>query len=162
VLQSVHIGDNEDLDIPAGATNVRADGYSVMSKPVRVTSFQPHMHNRGKAMCMEAILPERAKRDGSSVIQLSCVDRYKFGWHIAYLYDDNEQPVLPAGTILHVIGWHDNSTANKYNPDPTNWVGFGQRSIDDMSFAWVSYYELSQEEYDKQVAERTTRTSNQP
>ena len=45
---------------------------------------------------------------------------------------------LPAGTVLHVIGWHDNSSANRYNPDPRNWVGFGNRSIDDMSFAWMS------------------------
>ena len=29
--------------------------------------------------------------------------------------------------------WHNNTSTNLYNPDPQNWAGFGQRSIDDMS-----------------------------
>lgn len=155
VLNTVHIGDQEDLDIRAGDDNARADGYSILSKPSRLTSFQPHMHNRGKAMCMEAILPGTGYgNEGKNIIPINCVDRYRFGWHIVYLYEDDEQPLLPAGTVLHVVGWHDNSPANRYNPDPTNWVGFGQRTIDDMSFAWVSYYELSQDEFDQQVSQR--------
>jgi hypothetical protein len=155
VLNTVHIGDQEDLDIRAGDSNARADGYSILAKPSRLTSFQPHMHNRGKAMCMEAILPGTGYgNEGRNIIPISCVDKYRFGWHIVYLYNEDEQPLLPAGTVLHVVGWHDNSPGNRYNPDPTNWVGFGQRTIDDMSFAWVSYYELSPEEFEQQVAER--------
>ena len=85
---------------------------------------------------------------------LSCVNRYKFAWHIVYHYAEDVQPLLPAGTILHVVSWHDNSTANKFNPDSTNWVGFGQRTIDDMSFAWMSFYYLTDQEYKDAVAER--------
>src|SRR5215475_302564 len=52
-----HMGDTLDLDIPAGQT-ARHDGYFRLSKPALMASFQPHMHNRGKAMCMEAIYPD--------------------------------------------------------------------------------------------------------
>ena len=30
-------------------------------------------------------------------------------------------PVLPAGTIIHLTAWHDNTAANPANP--TQWVG---------------------------------------
>jgi hypothetical protein len=161
VLNTVHIGDQEDLDIPAGDANARADGYSILSKPSRLTSFQPHMHIRGKAMCMEAILPMTGyDNEGRNIIPINCVDKYHFGWHIVYLYADDDQPLLPAGTVLHVTGWHDNSPGNRNNPDPANWIGFGQRTVDDMSFAWVSYYELSQQEFDQQVAERKAKQAN--
>ena len=71
-------------------------------------------------------------------------------------YED-AQPLLPAGTILQVVSWFDNSPANKYNPDPTKWVGFGQRIIDDMSFAWVTMYSLTQDEYQQAVKARGQR-----
>ena len=47
---------HEELDIPAN-TVTRHDGYYRFSKPARVTALQAHMHNRGKRMCVEAILP---------------------------------------------------------------------------------------------------------
>ena len=56
---------------------------------------------------------------------LSCVSNYQFDWHITYPYADDVAPLLPAGTIIHVIAWHDNTAANKYNPNPRNWVGYG-------------------------------------
>ena len=150
-LQSSHTGDYDDLDIPAGADNVRFDGYTRLTKNARVTSFQPHMHNRGKAQCMEAIYP-----DGKAEM-LSCVNNYKFGWHIVYNYADEVQPLLPAGSMLHVISWYNNTASNRYNPDPKNWAGFGQRSIDDMSFSWVSYVWLTDDDFKRQLEERKTR-----
>lgn len=154
-----HIGDAEDLDIPPGDAAARSDGYTILTKPTRLTSFQPHLHSRGKAQCLEAIYPpdKESRRNMARTETISCVNRYKFAWHIVYHYAEDVQPILPAGTILHVISWHDNSTANKFNPDPTNWVGFGQRTIDDMSFAWMSYYYLTDDEYKEAVAEREAR-----
>ena len=120
---------------------------------VRLTGFQPHLHNRGKRQCIEAILPD------GNVDTLSCAD-WDFGWHIVYNYADAVQPLLPKGTILHTITWHDNSRANRWNPDPRNWAGFGQRSSDDMSFTWTSWYELDDEEFEAAVAERQALTAN--
>jgi hypothetical protein len=146
------IWDPKDLDLPPNESNVRFDAYNTLTKPARLLSFQPHMHNRGKASCMEAIYP-----GGHKVETLSCVSRYQFAWHIVYLYDEDDQPLLPAGTILHVISWYDNSPSNKFNPDPDNLITYGQRTIDEMGGAWISYYFLSDEEYKQQVAARKAK-----
>ena len=143
-----HTGDNDDLDIPAGKDMVMSEGFSKLNRNARIVSFQPHLHNRGTAQCMEAILPDGSRQ------MLSCVDKYQFGWHIVYNYADDVAPLLPAGSMLRVISWHNNSVSNKYNPDPKNWAGFGQRSIDDMAFAWVSYIWLDDQDFKKQVDER--------
>ena len=149
-----HVGDNEDLDIPPNTKNVRADGYTVLLKPARLTAFQPHLHNRGQAQCLELIYPPAQSGGRAPAETVSCVDRYHFNWHIVYHYDENVQPIVPAGTILHVTSWYDNTSGNKYNPDPTNPIAFGQRSVDDMSFAWLSWYYLSDDEYRQALSER--------
>ena len=56
--------------------------------------------------------------------------------------------------MIHVTSWFNNSKSNPWAGDSRNWVGFGQRSTDDMSFSWISYYELTDDEYDEAVAER--------
>jgi hypothetical protein len=146
------VGDPKDLDIPPGENNVRFDGYNTLTKPARMLSFQPHLHNRGKASCMEAIYP-----GGHKVETLSCVSKYQFAWHLVYLYAEDEQPLLPAGTILHLISWYDNSPGNKFNPDPDNLITYGQRTIDEMGGAWVSYYYLSDEEFKQQTEARKAK-----
>ena len=152
-LFSRGLSQNFDLDIPPGEDNVRHDGYHTFDANVRLTGFQPHLHNRGKRQCIEAIYPD------GEVETLSCAD-WDFGWHIVYNYADDVQPLLPKDTILHTITWHDNSRANRWNPDPRNWAGFGQRSSDDMSFTWTSWYELDDEEFEAAVAERQALTAN--
>jgi mono/diheme cytochrome c family protein len=152
-----HMGDVSELDIPAGAIS-RHDGYFRLPQPVLLSSFQPHMHNRGKAQCMEAIYPDvradSARPGPARVETLSCVSNYQFGWHITYPYADDVAPLLPAGTIIHIISWHDNSPSNRYNPNPKNWVGGGARSIDEMSFAWVTLTYLDQADYQQRVNAR--------
>ena len=125
---------------------MRSDGYTRFNKPGRITAFQPHMHTRGKRQCIELIYPDNKTE------QLSCAN-WSFNWHIVSVYADDVAPIYPAGTVLHVISWHDNS-ATKDNPDPRNWVGSGQRTIDEMGFAWIGWYELSDEEYKTMLAER--------
>ncbi len=85
---------------------------------------------------------------------------WDFGWHIAYNYEDEVAPLLPKGTVIHVISWHDNSTGNRWNDDSRNWAGFGQRSSDDMSFAWLSWYTLTDEEYEAEKAARAAAAAN--
>jgi len=148
------VGDPKDLDIPPNTDNVRFDGYQTLAKPARLLSFQPHLHNRGKASCMEAIYP-----GGNKVETLSCVNRYQFAWHLVYLYEEDDQPLLPAGTILHISSWYDNSPSNKFNPDPDNLITYGQRTVDEMGGAWISYYYLSDDEYKQQVDARKKKLS---
>jgi hypothetical protein len=152
-----HMGDNNDIDIRPGEIT-RTDGYFRLPKPAVVTAFQPHMHNRGKAMCMEVIYPDirpdSARPGPARTETLSCVSNYQFGWHITYPYAEDSQPLLPEGTIIHITAWHDNTPANKYNPNPRNWVGYGQRTIDEMSFAWVSLFYIDQADYEQRVEAR--------
>ena len=160
-----HMGDAPDLDIPAGSIS-RHDGYFRLPRPVLLASFQPHMHNRGKAQCMEAIYPDiradSARPGPARTETLSCVSNYQFGWHITYPYADDVAPLLPAGTMIHVISWHDNSTANRWNPNPKNWVGGGSRSIDEMSFSWVTLTYLEEEDFRQRVEERRRNQNTQP
>jgi hypothetical protein len=154
-----HMGDVTDLDLPAHQIT-RSDGYFPLSKPALISSFQPHFHTRGKAQCMEAIYPDvradSARPGPARTETLSCVSDNQFGWSITYNYADDVAPLLPAGTMIHVITWHDNTDNNKFNPNPKNWVGYGQRTVDEMSFAWVGLYYLDEAEY-KQRAEARRR-----
>jgi hypothetical protein len=63
-----------------------------------------------------------------------------------------EPLTFPKGTVLHVTTYHDNSAANAENPDPTAFVSYGSRSIDEMGNGWVDFYYISQEEYEALTA----------
>ena len=139
-----------DIDIPGG-TVARLDGYVVMHKNARILSFQPHMHIRGKRQCLELIYPTGGASARTEMISCS---NFSYNWHLNYTYSDDAAPLIPAGTILHVITWHDNSQANRANPDPKNWVGDGQRTIDEMGFAWIGWYDLTDEDYKAETEAR--------
>jgi hypothetical protein len=145
------------VDIRPHTDNIRSDGYLMLKKAARLLSFQPHMHNRGKAECLEAIYPT------GRVETLSCA-KFRFNWHINYVYSDDAAPLLPAGTVLHSIMWHDNTAANPFNPDPDAQITYGQRTIDEMGSAWISWYFMSDEDFKKETearrARRTTLTSS--
>ncbi len=159
-----HMGDVTELDLPAGQIT-RSDGYFRLPKPAMLSAFQPHFHTRGKAQCMEAIYPDvraDSARPGPARSEtLSCVSNYQFGWSITYPYAEDVAPLLPAGTVIHVTTWHDNTDNNKFNPDPRNWVGYGQRTSDEMSFAWVSLYYLDEADYQQRVQARNLQASKQ-
>jgi hypothetical protein len=138
------------IDIPAG-TLTRSDGYTILHKPARLLAFQPHMHNLGKRQCLELIYPTSGTRSSTEI--LNCAN-FNNNWHLTYNYADDVQPLLPAGTILHNIQWHDNSASNPRAMDPKNWVGDGQRTIDEMGFFWIGWVELTEDEYKTQLAER--------
>ena len=53
--------------------------------------------------------------------------------------------------------WHDNTTANPNNPDPNQWVGWGDRTVDEMAHAWVDVTYLDQAEFDSLMAERKAK-----
>lgn len=138
------------LDIPAG-TVARSDGYTILHKPARLIAFQPHMHNLGKRQCLEVIYPTSGTRTTTEM--LNCAD-FNNNWHLTYNYAEDVQPLVPAGTILHNIQWHDNSKSNPRALDPKNWVGDGQRTIDEMGFFWIGWVELTDEEYKAQLEAR--------
>ena len=104
-----------------------------MKQAGRVESFQPHMHLRGKAMMMEAILPT------GSTQMLSHVDNFNFNWHNSYYYADDAAPLLPKGTILkhhRVARQHDGEQGQPGSECVGRTTATG--TVDEMAHAWVN------------------------
>jgi hypothetical protein len=144
---------NQDLDI-APNTISQTQGFHVLKSAARLENFQPHMHLRGKAMSMEAILPD------GEVRMLSYVDHFNFNWMNTYQYTDQSAPVLPKGTILRITAYYDNTAGNKDNPDPNQWVGYGDRTVDEMGHAWVNVTDISDQEYADWLAKQKASTKS--
>jgi hypothetical protein len=142
------------LDIPPNSV-AATEGFTVLKENTLITNFQPHFHLRGKAMQVEAILP-----DGGTQI-LSYVGNFNFNWMTNYIYADEAAPLLPKGTVIHVSAWYDNTAANKNNPDPEQWVGYGDRTVDEMAHAWMNVVYLNDDEYKTLVAERKAKTAKE-
>jgi hypothetical protein len=84
------------------------------------------------------------------------VNNFNFNWHNNYVYADEAAPLLPKGTILKITSWYDNTAANKNNPDPNQWVGWGDRTVDEMGHAWVNITYMGDEEYQAELERRKT------
>ena len=144
----------DELDIPPGQVSV-TQNFITIRAPARLENFQPHMHMRGKAMSMEAIYP-----DGRREL-LSSVDNFQWNWHNNYVYAEDAAPLLPTGTVLVLTAWHDNTESNPNNPDFRQWVGYGDRTVDEMAHAWVDVTYLEQDDFHRQVAARKARPAAQ-
>lgn len=143
------------VDIPPNSL-AQTEGFTVLKENTLIENFQPHFHLRGKSMQVQAILP-----DGSSQI-ISYVGNFNFNWMTNYIYADDAAPVFPKGTMIHVTAWYDNTRANRNNPDPEQWVGYGDRTVDEMAHAWMNVEYLTDDEYKALVAERKPKTANPP
>src|SRR5579863_8692870 len=74
------------LDIAPNSV-AETQGFYTLRQAARLENFQPHMHLRGKAMSIEAILPDGRRQT------LSYVDHFNFNWMINYIYADDAAPV---------------------------------------------------------------------
>jgi hypothetical protein len=127
-------------------------GYRSFDHPVRIDSFQPHMHLRGVAMSLEVFYPETGRTE-----VLSQISNWTAAWNHSHMFEEGYEPLIPAGATLIIKGWYDNTEANPMNPDPDQWVGAGQRTTDEMSHAWIAISHLDEEAYEQLLAERKER-----
>jgi len=144
--------EREFLDIPPNSI-AYTEGFTVLKENTMITNFQPHFHLRGKAMKVEAIKP-----DGGREI-VSYVGNFNFNWMTNYIYDDDVAPIYPKGTIIQVSAWYDNTAANKDNPDPEQWVGYGDRTVDEMAHAWMNVVYYTDEEMKQILEERKAKAA---
>ncbi len=110
--------------IPAYDGNAEVKGMTKLQRDTMVTTLTPHMHVRGKDMIYIAHYP-----DGTSETLLS-VPKYDFNWQITY--ELAKPKVLPKGTDVEVIAHYDNSPNNKFNPDPSKDVRWGDQTWEEM------------------------------
>ena len=150
-LFNTFTGGNRSLDIPPNQVTT-TENFVVLRENARIENFQAHLHLRGKGMSMEAIY-----KDGRREM-LSQISDFNFNWHTMYIYDDDVAPLLPKGTILHFVTWYDNTSNNKANPDPNQWVGWGDRTVDEMGHAWLNITYYSDEEFKAESARRAAAT----
>ena len=119
------------FEIPAGHPNYEVKSSFTLNESAHLYSFMPHMHLRGKDFEYKAVFP-----DGTSRILLS-VPRYDFSWQTYYVLKD---PIaVPKGTRIECVAHFDNSTNNKYNPDPTKAVKWGDQTWEEMMIGWMSF-----------------------
>ncbi|MFN3164439.1 MAG: hypothetical protein ACE37N_13410 [Pseudohongiellaceae bacterium] len=130
-------------------------GFHSFDHPVRLDSWQPHLHLRGVAMSLEVFYPETGRKE-----TLSQVSNWNAGWNHSHTYEEGHQPLIPAGATLISTAWYDNTADNPRNPDPDQWVGAGQRTTDEMSHAWIAVTHLDDEGFEKMLAEREARDNS--
>jgi len=140
------LGNGVDIDIRPNAANQQLHAYTVLQEHTKIVSFEPHLHAPGARMCLEAIW-------GVNVQTLNCAG-YDHSWVRNYVYADDAAPILPKGTILHIIGYMDTSAANRNVADPRNWSGSGNRSIANMFIDLGQQVSLTEEQFQEQMAKR--------
>jgi mono/diheme cytochrome c family protein len=141
-----NLGNGLDIDIKPNEANQQLHAYMVLQQPTKIATFEPHLHAPGQRMCLEAIW-------GINIQTLTCAG-YDHNWVRQYEYEDDHAPLLPRGTILHIIGYMDNTPNNKNIPDPRNWQGSGNRSIANMFIDLGQSVPLTDDEFQQEMAER--------
>jgi Copper type II ascorbate-dependent monooxygenase, C-terminal domain/Domain of unknown function (DUF3471) len=122
---------NDLFAIPPGAENHEATACYTLRRDVQLINYMPHMHVRGKDMKYDVVYPD-GKRE-----TLISVAPYSFNWQT--LYKLKQPVVVPRGSRLMVTGHFDNSARNKFNPDPTKTVRFGEPTYDEMLVGFIDY-----------------------
>ncbi len=136
------------LDIPPGEPNYMTTASYTFREDTTLLDMTPHMHLRGKAFKYEITYP-----DGRHEVLLD-VPHYDFNWQLAYVLA--EPRTVPAGTRIDTTAWYDNSPNNKYNPDPTKEVHWGDQTFQEMMIGFFNY-KIPVDRPDPPKAERPTR-----
>jgi mono/diheme cytochrome c family protein len=148
-FRQLFVGNGPDLDIRGMEANQRVDAYLTLPQHMKISIYEPHMHAPGVRMCLEAIW-------GITVQTLNC-SKYDHNWVRAYWYEDDAAPLLPKGTILHVVGYFDTTPANRNVADGRNWSGSGHRSVDNMMINLMQGISLTDEQFEAELAKRRQR-----
>ena len=137
------------MDVRPNQAGQEFHSYDVLTSHTKIISFEPHLHAPGVRMCMEAIW-------GINRFTLNCVG-YDHNWVKQYLYEDDAAPLLPRGTILHIVGFVDTSDENPNLADTRNWAGSGRRSVSNMFADLGQIVRLTEDQFQAEMDERRTK-----
>jgi hypothetical protein len=113
------------------------------------------MHFRGKSFEYRVTYPSGEKET------LLSVPHYDFNWQLTY---DLAQPkTLPKGTVIECTAHYDNSANNKFNPDPTKEVHYGEQTWEEMMFGFFDVsVPLNKTAIDLMVPEKQRQQAQHP
>ncbi|HET9216540.1 MAG TPA: cytochrome c [Terriglobia bacterium] len=119
-----------NLAIPAGAENAEIVSEMTAQADTQLVYLQPHMHLRGKDYEVRLIFP-----NGKTETIFKA--KWDFNWQLGY---DLKKPIaIPKGTRIVGIAHYDNSPNNKFNPDPTKLVLWGNQNWDEMQNCFMGF-----------------------
>jgi hypothetical protein len=122
---------NHFFKIPPGAANHRVTAAYTFDRDVQLIDYMPHMHLRGKDMKYEVVYPDGRRET------LLWVPQFHFNWQTIYRL---KNPItIPKGARIIVTAHFDNSAKNRYNPDATKAVRWGDPTYDEMMIGWMDY-----------------------
>jgi hypothetical protein len=87
---------------------------------------------------------------------------YDHNWVRAYSFEVDYEPLLPPGTVLHITGFLDNTSANFNVPDPRNWQGSGNRSMTNMFIDLGIRVKMTEEQFFEEMEGRVQRRNIGP
>ena len=142
----VGLADGQNISIVPNQDGQELHAYDVLEDHIKMVAFEPHLHAPGDRMCLEAIWKQHIET-------LSCVG-YDHNWVRTYSFAENYEPLLPKGTIMHIVGYMSNTEANFNIPDPRNWQGSGNRSVSNMFLDLGISLRLTDEQFVEEMANR--------
>lgn len=150
-LSLYRLGNQDDIVIPPHGYYM-TQGFHSFDHPVRLDSFQPHGHLRMNAASLEIFYPGTGRTE-----PVSQISNWSATWHHSHLFEPDVAPLIPAGAVIVLKQWYDNTTNNPNNPDPDMWVMGGSRTGDEMTHAWLAITHLDEEGYEKLLEERNEK-----
>ncbi|MCA9150869.1 MAG: redoxin domain-containing protein [Planctomycetales bacterium] len=141
------IGIDQEFEIPPQVADFPVTGkVRRLPQQGELLAIVPHMHLRGKSVEVSRVLKDR----GESEVVLN-VPRYDFNWQHIYAL---EQPIdLSEVVDLTFTAHFDNSSANPFNPDPSQAVLWGDQTWEEMA---VVFFEVAEPRGHGREAEATT------
>ena len=137
---------NQQFEIKPHESDVTVEA-SLRSIPKRakLLSISPHMHFRGSAFAAElksanlqpASNDQQTTETANSEILLS-VPEYDFNWQ--HTYQLQEPIALKPTDRLKIKVTFDNSESNPFNPDPTQFVTWGDQTWEEMA---IGFFDVS-------------------
>ena len=120
---------NGGFAIPAGVDNYPVNAKLEFTGPAHLVTMWPHMHVRGKSMRFDLV-----EKSGQRQTLLD-VPKYDFNWQLRYVPEESLR--VDAGSVVECFATFDNSPNNKFNPDPTKVVRWGDQSWEEMMIGFM-------------------------
>jgi hypothetical protein len=117
--------------IPPGSRDQAVESAIQFDNDSHIWALFPHTHLRGKSWEYRLVYP-----DGRSETVLS-VPKYDFNWQTYYVF---ARPLtVPKGSRLEATAHYDNSAANRWNPDPSVDVRWGEQTWQEMQYSGITF-----------------------